>query len=149
MVRRLDLVRALTVLTLAWNPIRVLIGVRVHRPPRGCQCQAGRPRRPEENEGWSRRLFRALREPPPEEMPQVDPSLMLESTGESVDERGRGKRKKSRAELTVEHDERIAAAIDATEGDAGGGRASAVRPAHARPRRAARSLGSGISTRWG
>ncbi len=44
---------------------------------------------------------------------------MQESAGDIVDDGGKSKkRKKSRAELSVEQDERIAAAIDATEENA-------------------------------
>ena len=49
-------------------------------------------------------------------MPQVDPTLMQEGVGDSADDGARGKKKKkSRADLNAEHDERIAAAIEATD----------------------------------
>jgi DNA segregation ATPase FtsK/SpoIIIE, S-DNA-T family len=109
---------ALTVLTLAWNPIRVLIGVRVQHvqvfEPVAAQAPAkGRRKR----KGLDAvEVPAALLEPPPEEMPQIDPSLLHASVGDIADDGGKGrKRKKSRAELSVEQDERIAAAIDATD----------------------------------
>ena len=110
---------ALTVLTLAWNPIRVLIGVRVQHVQVFEPVQADAPaKRSRKRKGVDAlEVPAALLEPPPEEMPQIDPALMQESAaGETVDDGGKGrKRKKSRAELAVEHDERIAAAIDATD----------------------------------
>ena len=109
---------ALTVLTLAWNPIRVLIGVRVHRPEVFEAVKEDAPARRRKKRKGDEPLLVAgeALEPPPEEMPQVDPSLMQESAEASVDDAVRGKkRKKSRADLAAEHDDRIAAAIDATD----------------------------------
>jgi S-DNA-T family DNA segregation ATPase FtsK/SpoIIIE len=109
---------ALTVLTLAWNPIRVLIGVRVQHvqvfEPVAAEAPAkGRKKRKAID---AVEVPAALLEPPPEEMPQIDPALMQASAGDVADDGGKGKkRKKSRAELSVEQDERIAAAIDATD----------------------------------
>jgi S-DNA-T family DNA segregation ATPase FtsK/SpoIIIE len=112
---------ALTVLTLAWNPIRVLIGVRVQQielfEPVAAKVPAkGRKKR----KGIDAvEVPAALLEPPPEEMPQIDPTLMQESAGDIADDGGKGKKKKkSRAELSMEQDERIAAAIDANEENA-------------------------------
>jgi len=112
---------ALTVLTLAWNPIRVLIGVRVqHAEVFEPVAQEGRAKSRKKRKGVDAvEVPAALLEPPPEEMPQIDPTLMQESAADITDEGGRGrKKKKSRAELSVEHDERIAAAIDAHEENA-------------------------------
>jgi DNA segregation ATPase FtsK/SpoIIIE, S-DNA-T family len=112
---------ALTVLTLAWNPIRVLIGVRVQHievfEPVAAEAPArGRKKR---KEIAAVEVPAALLEPPPEEMPQLDPSLMQESAGDLADDGAKTKKKKkSRAELSVEQDERIAAAIDANEENA-------------------------------
>jgi DNA segregation ATPase FtsK/SpoIIIE, S-DNA-T family len=112
---------ALTVLTLAWNPIRVLIGVRVQHiqvfePVAATAPAKGRKKR----KGIDAvEVPAALLEPPPEEMPQIDPTLMQESAGEIADDGWKGrKKKKSRAELSMEQDERIAAAIDANEENA-------------------------------
>jgi S-DNA-T family DNA segregation ATPase FtsK/SpoIIIE len=115
------LVCALTVLTLAWNPIRVLIGVRVQHvevfEPVAPETPArGRRKRKELDPVV---VPAALLEPPPEEMPQIDPTMMQEGAGDVADDGGKGrKKKKSRAELSVEQDERIAAAIDAHEENA-------------------------------
>jgi len=112
---------ALTVLTLAWNPIRVLIGVRVqHAEVFEPVAQEGRAKSRKKRKGVDAvEVPAALLEPPPEEMPQIDTTLMQESAADITDEGGRGrKKKKSRAELSVEHDERIAAAIDAHEENA-------------------------------
>ncbi|HMA01002.1 MAG TPA: DNA translocase FtsK 4TM domain-containing protein [Gemmatimonadaceae bacterium] len=112
---------ALTVLTLAWNPIRVLIGVRVqHVEVFEPVAAEGRAKRRKKRKGVDAvEVPAALLEPPPEEMPQIDPTLMQDSATDITDEGGRGRRKKkSRAELSVEHDERIAAAIDAHEQNA-------------------------------
>ena len=111
----------LTVLTLAWNPIRVLIGVRVQHPvvfvPVAEQTPARGRKKKKELESLV--VPAALLEPAPEEMPQIDPTLMQESRGDVADDGQKGKKKKkSRAELNVEQDERIAAAIDANEANA-------------------------------
>ena len=112
---------ALTVLTLAWNPIRVLIGVRVQHtsvfvPVAEEAPVRGRKKRKELDPIV---VPAGLLEPPPEEMPQLDPTLMQESAGDIADDGAKGKKKKkSRAELNVEQDERIAAAIDANEANA-------------------------------
>jgi len=107
----------LTVLTLAWNPIRVLIGVRVHRPEVFEAVAAESSRGRKKKKGIDALVIPgALLEPPPEEMPQIDPTFMQESASDVADDSARGKKKKkSRADLNAEHDERIAAAIDATD----------------------------------
>jgi DNA segregation ATPase FtsK/SpoIIIE, S-DNA-T family len=112
---------ALTVLTLAWNPIRVLIGVRVQHvqvfEPVAAEAPAKGRKKRKAIEAVE--VPAALLEPPPEEMPQIDPTLMQESAGDVADDGARTrKKKKSRAELSVEQDERIAAAIDANEANA-------------------------------
>jgi S-DNA-T family DNA segregation ATPase FtsK/SpoIIIE len=107
----------LTVLTLAWNPIRVLIGVRVHRPE-VFEAIAAEPARGRKKKKGVDALVvpAALLEPPPEEMPQIDPTFLQEGAVDIADDGARGKKKKkSRADLNAEHDERIAAAIDATD----------------------------------
>ena len=107
----------LTVMTLAWNPLRVLIGVRVRRPEL-FEAVAAEPARGRKKKKELDPLVvpAALLEPPPEEMPQLDATLMSERAGEILDDSARGKKKrKSRADLGAEHDERIAAAIDATD----------------------------------
>jgi S-DNA-T family DNA segregation ATPase FtsK/SpoIIIE len=118
------LVCALTVLTLAWNPIRVLIGVRVQHLDAMDPASEVQPARRRKGKGEVEPtpVAAALIEPPPEEMPQIDPMMLVQSTGELADDLSRGrKKKKSRDDLATEHDERIAAAIEATaEGTLGG-----------------------------
>ncbi|HKT08563.1 MAG TPA: DNA translocase FtsK [Gemmatimonadaceae bacterium] len=96
---------ALTIFTLAWNPVRVVLGV-------GPKATLRLP--------WRRTAVSAaapdVNEPTPEEMPAIDPYAAepVETDALVLDvSRGR-RRKKSKAEITAEHDEEIAAAIDAS-----------------------------------
>ena len=92
-------------MTLAWNPIRVLIGVRVQHPVVFVPVPDEPPSRGRKKKKALDALVApaALLEPPPEEMPQIDPALMQESAGDIADESLKGKKKKkSRAELNVE-----------------------------------------------
>jgi len=119
---------ALTILTLAWNPVRVVVGT---VPPRdrgeaegaADAVEAGDEERPRGR--WRRKAGAAAStlattlEPTPEEMPAIDPSLMREESDEPAAEQRaifplprRGKKGKSAS--TLENDERIAAAIEAT-----------------------------------
>ena len=117
---------ALTILTLAWNPVRVVVGT---VPPRSEGAGEEEEVAEEGQErGRSRRLRRAgapalgttTLEPTPEEMPAIDPSLMRGETREPTEARDdvvassrRGRKGKSSGVL--ENDERIAAAIEASE----------------------------------
>jgi len=93
----------LTVATLAWNPVRALIQAR----PFSLGMKVDAPAKPSRRKKSEAESL----EPAPEEMPQIDATLMAEAAEpEPARER---KKKKSKAELTAEHDERIAAAIDA------------------------------------
>jgi len=118
--------------TLAWNPVRAVVGHR-SRPVVGVVRDAGliagldtastKRRKKKEiagDAGGDGNLALAL-EPPPEEMPALDPSLMKSSDGDvalAVDANDTGetkkKRKKSKAETAADHDAEIAAAIEAT-----------------------------------
>lgn len=119
---------ALTILTLAWNPIRVLVGT---VPPRAAfgvadesqdgsdDATATTGRRKRRKRAAADAVEAATLEPAPEEMPAIDPSLMLEETSEPEPEARdlfpiprRGK--KGKAAATLENDERIAAEIEAT-----------------------------------
>jgi S-DNA-T family DNA segregation ATPase FtsK/SpoIIIE len=119
---------ALTILTLAWNPIRVVVGT---VPPRteGAEVEdaEGEDEADEQPLARWRRRKRAAAgahasttlEPTPEEMPAIDPSLMREEAMAPAAEQReilpiarRGKKGKTAA--TLENDERIAAAIEAT-----------------------------------
>ena len=95
----------LTVATLALNPVRMLVFARPWARAAAEAEQAGPKRR--------KKLGDATElEPSPEEMPQIDPSLLAADA--PGDDASREKRKKkSKAELLAEHDDRIAAAIDA------------------------------------
>ncbi|HEY7893411.1 MAG TPA: DNA translocase FtsK [Gemmatimonadaceae bacterium] len=97
---------ALTIFTLAWNPVRVLLGVE----PRTAL------RLPWRRASAGSASATDVNEPTPEEMPAIEPfspaSLAVDS-GIADSPRGR-RRKKSKAEMTAEHDEEIAAAIDAS-----------------------------------
>ncbi|HET7623492.1 MAG TPA: DNA translocase FtsK 4TM domain-containing protein [Gemmatimonadaceae bacterium] len=120
---------ALTILTLAWNPIRVVVGT---VPPHTATDEASDAadvvahETTEPRGRWKRRKTvvagaeATTLEPTPEEMPAINPSLMLgEATEPAAEQRDalpiprRGKKGKSTA--TLENDERIAAAIEATE----------------------------------
>jgi S-DNA-T family DNA segregation ATPase FtsK/SpoIIIE len=124
----------LTAATLAWNPIRAIVG---HRPREGAVVAAepiaasaevaeSKPRRKKRERAFDDApadLALAL-EPPPEEMPAIDPTLMadadtplLDAVIDESDARAEKKKKvkKSKAEVAAAHDAQIAAAIDATE----------------------------------
>ncbi|HUX32931.1 MAG TPA: DNA translocase FtsK 4TM domain-containing protein [Gemmatimonadaceae bacterium] len=91
---------ALMAATLAWNPIRALVGAR----PAAGQRAAPRP------------MDRALAlEPAPEEMPSIEGALD-EPEPEPADEARKRGKKPSKAESSAEHKEKVAAAIEATAG---------------------------------
>jgi len=98
---------ALTIFTLAWNPVRVLLGVQ----PKAAL------RLPWRRASAASASAADVNEPTPEEMPAIDPfspaPLELVTSIDDAAVRGR-RRKKSKAEITAEHDEEIAAAIDAS-----------------------------------
>ena len=112
---------ALMAATLAWNPIRALIGPRVATLPRArseamqTEVPVRRRKRSADSTADVERpadIALAL-EPSPDEMPAIDSAVA--STNGDLDGRGSAKRKKkSRAESAAEHDAEIAAAIDAT-----------------------------------
>ncbi|MHB0948085.1 MAG: DNA translocase FtsK [Gemmatimonadaceae bacterium] len=102
----------LTAATLAWNPIRVLVG---HRAP-GRQGGATAQRSSAAIE-----VDRALAlEPPPEEMPEMqalgaEASVLGDDDDVAAEPRGRTKKgKKSKAAVAEERAEEIAAAIEST-----------------------------------
>jgi S-DNA-T family DNA segregation ATPase FtsK/SpoIIIE len=109
--------------TLAWNPIRAIIG---HRTPvvtvvadeATIASKRRRKRGANADEQAPGDLALAL-EPSPDEMPALEPGLMLDGDGTASSENGSGpdskrRRKKTRAEAAADHDAEIAAAIDAT-----------------------------------
>ena len=107
---------ALTAATLAWNPIRMIIGRRSiaqdGAPELGDAAPATRRRRrkPAEGSGENGALALTL-EPSPEEMPAADPTLVAD--GRSDASPGRRGRKRTKADAAMEREEEIAAAIEA------------------------------------
>ncbi len=96
---------ALMAATLAWNPVRALVGPGSGR--RSAQAAA--------------KADRALAlEPSPEEMPGIDGSVVVDDapSGEEPGRKAGGRRtrgrKQSRAEAAAEHDARVASAIEAS-----------------------------------
>ena len=106
--------------TLAWNPIRILVGrrrpkitvvdegeVSTRKRKRGAAAE----RTADEREGG------LTLEPSPEEMPSIDPLLAAEAAAladAGLAEDRKRKRKRSKADAVADHDAEIAAAIDAT-----------------------------------
>ncbi|HTI62225.1 MAG TPA: DNA translocase FtsK 4TM domain-containing protein [Gemmatimonadaceae bacterium] len=112
---------ALMAATLAWNPIRALIGPPVPMIGEGVAEDGAvelPSRRRRRSAGADAELERAADialalEPPPDEMPAIDATAA--GISGDLDGRGSGKRKKrSRSEAAAEHDAEIAAAIEAT-----------------------------------
>ncbi len=101
---------ALMASTLSWNPIRVVLGKRI---------TTATPVTTGDSSSASAVATATMLEPPPEEMPALDLSLMAEGV-EDVDEVGAAKpekkkrEKKSRAEVTADISDRVAAAINLT-----------------------------------
>jgi DNA segregation ATPase FtsK/SpoIIIE, S-DNA-T family len=110
---------ALTILTLAWNPVRMVVGT-VPPPADGVvdeEEESDAPRRQRRSRNSTAPA--TTLEPTPEEMPAIDPSLMREEAREIVEPHDelallprRGK--KGKGAPVAGNDERIAAAIEAT-----------------------------------
>src|SRR5579885_2804459 len=115
--------------TLAWNPIRALIG---HRAPTAVavddvvEAPEKKPRRKREPKQQDQQVDLALSlEPAPEDMPAIDASLMADGAVAVLEDPGaesrvpsadkKRKKKLSKAEAMAEHDAEIKAAIDAAE----------------------------------
>lgn len=112
-------VSVLMAATLAWNPIRALVGA--HAPIVAVVEDAAVKKRSRrraaagESDGDADRAL-AL-EPSPDEMPAIDPSMMDNAGDVAAAEEAdtpKRRRKKSKAEVAADHDAEIAAAIDAT-----------------------------------
>ncbi|HXY31718.1 MAG TPA: DNA translocase FtsK [Gemmatimonadaceae bacterium] len=113
---------ALTVATLAWNPIRVFLGP-AHRAavvaPMAvdpAEAAGTTPRRRRRQAAADETTVDIPKEPAPADMPQIDPSLMRDEAEELMepDAPRERRRKKSRGDIMTEHDEAIAAAIGAS-----------------------------------
>jgi S-DNA-T family DNA segregation ATPase FtsK/SpoIIIE len=108
---------ALMAATLSWNPVRALVAPAPARPLVDAETAETAE---EKQNGRIRRKKTELQtnEPTPEEMPALDLGLMNgaepASSSDESPPRGERKRKKTKADITSEHDERIAAAIDST-----------------------------------
>ncbi len=108
----------LTATTLAWNPIRALVGRRPAPLAAAVETPETKPRRKrDKNAPEPTDADRALAlEPSFDEMPAIDPLRAIES-GDRVDADpadSKRRKKKSKAEAAADHDAEIAAAIDAT-----------------------------------
>jgi DNA segregation ATPase FtsK/SpoIIIE, S-DNA-T family len=105
----------LTAVTLAWNPVRVLIGWKP-KPSALVLDQApskAKRRWPVGEENVVDRQAAAVAlAPTPEEMPGVDQSF-VEAPLTRNEERGARKKKRTKADIAAEHAEKIAAVIDA------------------------------------
>jgi S-DNA-T family DNA segregation ATPase FtsK/SpoIIIE len=104
----------LTAVTLAWNPVRVLIGWKP-KPSALVLDQApskAKRRWPVEENVVGKESAAVALAPTPEEMPGVDPSFGEAPTARN-DERGARKKKRTKADIAAEHAEKIAAVIDA------------------------------------
>jgi S-DNA-T family DNA segregation ATPase FtsK/SpoIIIE len=108
---------ALMAATLSWNPVRALVAPAPQA--REIPEEAELAETQEEDRKPARRKKAELitNEPTPEEMPALDVGLMNGAEPLLLDEsppRGEKKKKKTKADITSEHDEKIAAAIDST-----------------------------------
>ncbi|MGZ3464594.1 MAG: DNA translocase FtsK 4TM domain-containing protein [Gemmatimonadaceae bacterium] len=111
--------------TLSWNPIRVVVSKRVKTledfvPPTPAERAGLDPSKeivvtPADK---ATVVSSTLIEPDPEEMPQVDHSLMNATDGEPVLPIEKKRERKSKSSVAAQHAERIAAEIGASEPDA-------------------------------
>ncbi len=95
--------------TLAWNPIRAILGRRA-LPDKLSGSSVKRSSGASDTDASE--LALAL-EPSPEEMPGIAETIEVVDSATATDEPPRGRRKKSRAEVAAERDEEIAHAIAA------------------------------------
>ncbi|MGH7624462.1 MAG: DNA translocase FtsK 4TM domain-containing protein [Gemmatimonadaceae bacterium] len=110
---------ALMVATLAWNPVRMLVGARA--PASGVAAlsadRAAPSRRRRKGALTAEADAASILEPTPEEMPGIDPSLVSDASGDPAPndaERGERRRKRPRVDVGAAHDEKIAAELDST-----------------------------------
>jgi len=112
--------------TLAWNPIRAIVGhrapiVRVVDDPVPVAASEPTKKRKRKGEPETPVDLALALEPPPEEMPAMDSSLAKDAARDvnlpldlGDDFVGKKRKKKSRADVLADHDAEIAAAIEAT-----------------------------------
>jgi DNA translocase FtsK/SpoIIIE-like protein len=124
----------LTAATLAWNPIRMVVGpaqkddrramgeghaAELAAAPIAVEANGKRKRRSKKDvpDGTSSDVATLLA-PTPEEMPAIDPSLLADAgdVDDELPKERRKKEKKSKSEVAAERDETIAAQIFATAG---------------------------------
>ena len=110
---------ALTAATLAWNPVRMLIGHRAQAAVLPDVVSGPRPPDEEYVPPRSRRgrkgVDKALAlEPPPEEMPSLEAAPVAGEVDDLAARRTAKGRKKGKSDLAAERDEEIAAAIEAS-----------------------------------
>ena len=108
----------LTATTLAWNPIRALVGRRPAPVVSAVEAPEEKPRRKrDKNAPEPSDADRALAlEPSFEEMPAISPLAPIDGAdrGDADAADGKRRKKKSKAEVSADHDAEIAAAIEAT-----------------------------------
>jgi DNA segregation ATPase FtsK/SpoIIIE, S-DNA-T family len=111
----------LTAVTVSWHPIRVVLGPARHGGvalASDAQTETSKAkRRRRGGDASADDAGRTTLEPSPDEMPAIDPMLMVEPQPDdlALDEGAKRRRKKrSKADVALERDEEIAAAISAT-----------------------------------
>ena len=111
---------ALMVATLAWNPVRMLVGARP--PATGAATLAAASSAPSRRQRKGALAATdadagATLEPTPEEMPAIDPSLVSEAAADPAAndaERDEPRRRRRKVDAGATHDEKIAAELDST-----------------------------------
>jgi S-DNA-T family DNA segregation ATPase FtsK/SpoIIIE len=114
---------ALMAVTLSWNPVRALVAPapKALEAPEGAEAQEENRTTTTTTTTTTRRKRTTVNEPTPEEMPAMDVGLI--NGAEPVDDiaeesaappRGDKKKKKTKADIAGDRDEKIAAAIDST-----------------------------------
>jgi S-DNA-T family DNA segregation ATPase FtsK/SpoIIIE len=116
-------ISALMAATLSWNPVRAVVGARavtLAPTPLNSTSISDLEEIDATVVDGPKRPTAALLEPPPEEMPALDPTLMDEAAADDplVAAPRKKKEKKTKASAIAANDERIAAAIGASDFDA-------------------------------
>jgi DNA segregation ATPase FtsK/SpoIIIE, S-DNA-T family len=109
-------VSALTAATLAWNPIRMIIGRRSDTRDAavaGASVPTRRRRRKGTDPATENGALALMLEPPPEEMAGADPTLVADVRDGEPGPASRRSRRKAKADAAMEREEQITAAIEA------------------------------------